>query len=150
MQRGRGVRFPVTAPVLVRGAGACGLPAALAARDAGAAVLVLERDRVPRGPTARSSGFIPAAATRFQRDKGIEDSPALLTAEIMAKNKGRSSPTVTACVAERAGPTLEWLADRHGGPFEVIEGFLYPGHSVLRLPPTPNRPPPHPLGYPLA
>jgi fumarate reductase flavoprotein subunit len=100
---------------------------------------VLERDRVPRGSTALSSGFIPAAGTRFQRDKGIDDSPALLTADIMAKNKGRSSPTVTARVAERAGPTLEWLAERHGIPFEVIEGFLYPGHSVLRMHATPKR-----------
>jgi fumarate reductase flavoprotein subunit len=135
----RGVHFPVSVPVLVIGAGACGLTAALAAHGAGAEVLVLERDRVPRGSTALSSGFIPAAATRFQRDKGIVDSPPLLTADIMAKNKGRSSPTVTARVAERAGPTLEWLADRHGLPFEVIEGFLYPGHSVLRMHATPKR-----------
>src|SRR3954452_103454 len=99
----RGLDFPVTVPVLVIGSGACGLTAALAAHDAGAAVLVLERDRVPRGSTALSSGFIPAAGTRFQRDKGIDDSPALLAADIMAKNKGRSSPTVTARVAERAG-----------------------------------------------
>jgi fumarate reductase flavoprotein subunit len=134
-----GIHFPVSVPVLVIGAGACGLTASLAARDAGAEVLMLERDRVPRGSTALSSGFIPAAGTRFQRDKGIEDSPALLTADIMAKNKGRSSPTVTARVVERAGPTLEWLAERHGIPFEVIEGFLYPGHSVLRMHATPKR-----------
>src|SRR5260221_2290089 len=135
----REFRSPVTVPVLVMGAGACGLTAALAAQEAGTEVLVLERDRVPCGSTALSSGFIPAAATRFQRDKGIEDSPALLTADIMVKNKGRSSPTVTARVAERVGPTLEWLADRHGVPFEVIEGFLYPGHSVLRMHATPRR-----------
>lgn len=134
-----GIDFPVTIPVLVIGAGACGLTAALAAHDARAEVLVLERDRMPRGSTALSSGFIPAAGTRFQRDKGIADSPALLVADIMAKNKGRSSPTVTARVAERAGPTLEWLADLHGIPFEVIEGFLYPGHSVLRMHATPRR-----------
>ncbi|HEX3501541.1 MAG TPA: FAD-dependent oxidoreductase [Stellaceae bacterium] len=134
-----GIHFPVTVPVLVIGSGACGLTAALAAHDAGAEVLVLERDRMPRGSTALSSGFIPAAGTRFQREKGIEDSPALLAADIMAKNKGRSSPIVTARVAERVGPTLEWLADRHGVKFEVIEGFLYPSHSVLRMHATPQR-----------
>jgi len=146
----RGIHFPVSVPVLVIGAGACGLTASLAARDAGAEVLVLERDRVPRGSTALSSGFIPAAGTHFQRDKGIEDSPALLTADIMAKNKGRSSPTVTARVAERAGPTLEWLAERHGIPLEVIEGFLYPGHSVLRMHATPKRTGADLMGYLLA
>src|SRR5260221_12293366 len=146
----REFRSPVTVPVLVMGAGACGLTAALAARDAGSEVLVLERDRVSCGSTALSSGFIPAAATRFQRDKGIEDSPALLTAEIMAKNKGRSSPTVTARVAERAGPTLEWLADRHGVPFEVIEGFLYPDHSVPRMRRAPKRTGADLMGYLLA
>ena len=134
-----GVDFPVTVPVMVIGAGACGLTAALAARDAGAEALVLERDRMPRGSTALSSGFIPAAGTRFQRAKGIADSPALLTADLMAKNKGRSSRRVTARVAERAGPTLEWLADRHEVPFDVVEGFLYPGHSVLRMHATPKR-----------
>ena len=37
-----GIRFPVTVPVLVIGAGACGLTASLAAQDAGAEVLVLD------------------------------------------------------------------------------------------------------------
>ena len=134
-----GAAFPVTVPVLVIGAGACGLTAALAVHDAGAEALVLERDRVPRGSTALSSGFIPAAGTRFQRAKAIEDSPALLTADLMIKNKGRSSSRVTARVAETVGPTLEWLADRHQVPFEVVKGFLYPGHSVLRMHATPKR-----------
>ncbi len=134
-----GEKFPVTIPVLIIGAGACGLTAALAAHDAGAEVLVLERDRAPAGSTALSSGFIPAAGTRFQRAKAIDDSPALLAADLMAKNKGRSNRRVTARVAEHAGPTLEWLADRHAVPFDVIDGFLYPGHSVLRMHATPKR-----------
>ena len=41
-------------PVVVIGAGACGMTAALAAHDAGAEVLVLERDAVPAGSTALS------------------------------------------------------------------------------------------------
>ena len=142
-----GVAFPIIAPVLVVGAGACGTIAALAAKEAGAEVLVLERDRVPRGSTALSSGFIPGAGTRLQRAKGIEDSPALLAADIMVKNKGRSNPRVTAAVAERVGPTLEWLADRHGAPFEIVEGFLYAGHSVLRMHATPKRTGADLMGY---
>jgi len=145
-----GVVFPATVQVLVIGGGACGLTAALAAHDAGAEVLIVERDRLPRGSTALSSGFIPAAGTRFQRAKGIADSPALLAADILAKNKHRSDPAVTARVAEAAGPALEWLADRHQVPFGVVEGFLYAGHSVLRMHATPKRTGADLMGYLLA
>ena len=41
--------FAAETPVLVVGGGACGLIAALAARDAGCDVVVLERDPVPSG-----------------------------------------------------------------------------------------------------
>ena len=143
-------RFAASVPVLIIGAGACGLTAALAAHDADAEVMVLERDRTPSGSTALSSGFIPAAGTRYQRAKRIEDSPALLVADQKAKNKGRSNRRVTARVAERAGPALEWLADRHRVPFEVIDGFLYPGHSVLRMHATPKRTGADLMGYLLA
>jgi fumarate reductase flavoprotein subunit len=110
-----GARLKLRVPVFVIGAGACGLVAALAARDAGAEVLVLERDASPSGSTALSSGFVPAAGTRFQRDAGVADSAALLAADIRRKNHGEAdaaswtrsragrdrrssgSPTATAC-----------------------------------------------------
>lgn len=47
-------------PVIVVGGGGTGLCAALAAADAGAQVLVLERDPTPMGSTAMSTGLIPA------------------------------------------------------------------------------------------
>ena len=56
--------------VLVVGAGACGMTAALAASEQGAEVLVLERDSKPSGSTSLSSGFIPASGTRWQKEKG--------------------------------------------------------------------------------
>ena len=116
--------------VVIVGAGACGLTAALAARDAGAEVLVLERDATPSGSTALSSGFIPAAPTRFQR---APDSAEQMAADIQRKNHGEANPRIVDAVCRASGPTIEWLADRHGIPFELVKGFLYPGHSVERM-----------------
>jgi len=132
-------RFEYSVPVVIIGAGACGLTAALAAREAGAEVLVLERGAKPAGSTALSTGLIPAAGTRFQRALGIEDSPELLAADIWRKAKGATDRAIVDAVARASGPTIEWLADRHGVAFKLVEGFLYPGHSVLRMHGTPHR-----------
>lgn len=134
-----GVSVDVTVPVAIVGAGACGLIAALAARDAGAPVAVFERDAVPAGSTALSSGLVPAAGTSFQRAQGIEDSPSLLAADIERKAKGLADPALVRAVAEEAGPALEWLATRHGLSFIVLEGFLYPGHRRLRMHAHPDK-----------
>ena len=116
--------------VVIVGAGACGLVAALAAREAGAEVLILERDAAPSGSTALSSGFIPAAPTRFQRGG---DSAERIAEDIQRKNHGEADRRIVEAVCRASGPTIEWLADRHGIPLQLIEGFLYPGHSVERM-----------------
>jgi fumarate reductase flavoprotein subunit len=127
------------APVVVIGGGACGLIAALSVRDAGREVIVLERDRVPSGSTALSSGFIPAAGTRFQRGGDADDTPELLAQDILAKTRDRADPLEALRVARAVGPALEWLADRHDVPFTVLDGFLYPGHSRRRMHAVPER-----------
>lgn len=134
-----GRRFDPHVPILIVGAGACGLVAALAARDAGAEVLVVERDAAPAGSTALSSGFIPAAHTRFQRAGGIADSPERFAADIQRKNRGEADPRLVDAVCRASGPTIEWLADRHGIEFVLLEGFLYPGHSALRMHAVPGK-----------
>lgn len=125
--------FEFTMPVVVIGAGACGLTAALAAREAGAEVLVLERDPTPSGSTSLSAGLIPAAGTRLQAEKGIADDPALFAADLAAKAKGRNDPAVVQAVAEASGPAIDWLMERHGLDLHLVEGFTYPGHSRLRM-----------------
>lgn len=134
-----GTVFGIHTPVLIIGGGAAGLTAALAARGAGAEVMVLERDAVPRGSTALSSGLVPAAGTCFQAAKGIADTPQLFAGDIQAKAKGLAEPRLVATLTSTIGATLEWLTNAHGVPFDVVEGFLYPGHSVLRMHGTPQR-----------
>jgi len=132
-------KFETQLPVLIIGAGAAGLCAALAAKEVGIDVAVVERDAVPAGSTALSAGLIPAAGTRFQRVKGIKDSPQLFADDIQHKAKGQSDPIVVDAVTRGAGPLVEWLADRHGLPFDVVDNFNYPGHSALRMHGLPSR-----------
>ena len=131
--------FEIEVPLLIVGAGAAGLCAALAAKEAGVEVLVIERDAVPAGSTALSAGLIPAAATRLQRAKGIVDSPQLFAADIERKAKSEADAAVVDAVARGAGPLVEWLMDRYGLPFELIDNFNYPGHAVMRMHGLPSR-----------
>jgi fumarate reductase flavoprotein subunit len=131
--------FNVRIPVVIVGAGAAGLVAALAATEAGAEVVVLERDPVPRGSTALSAGLIPAAGTRWQREHKIDDSASLFAGDIQRKAKGLADQAIVALVAAAAGPALEWLADAHNLPFSVVADFDYPGHSARRMHGLPTR-----------
>lgn len=134
-----GIAFEADTDVAIIGAGAAGLIAALAAQEAGAEVVIVERDAVPSGSTALSAGLIPAAGTRFQREAGIADSPALFASDILDKAHHEPDPAMVARLTTHVGPVLEWLADRHGLPFDVITNFNYPGHSANRMHGLPKR-----------
>jgi fumarate reductase flavoprotein subunit len=125
--------------VLVVGAGACGLTAALAATDAGADVLVLERDPRVAGTTAMSTGLIPAAGTGLQRAKGVDDSAERFAADILRKSRGETDAQLVAVLARESGPTVDWLVERHGVHLSLVDSFLYPGHTAMRMHGTPNR-----------
>lgn len=132
-------RFATHVPIVIVGAGACGMVAALAARERGIDVLILERDSAPSGSTALSSGFVPAGGTAQQSARGIDDSPERFAADIQAKARGRADVTLVKAYTEAIPQALAWLAQAHGIPFELVEGFLYPGHSVERLHCVPER-----------
>jgi flavocytochrome c len=134
-----GEEFDAQAPLLIIGAGAAGLCAALAAKEAGVDAVLIERDAVPSGSTALSAGLIPAAGTRFQRDKGIADSAERFAADILRKAHGEPDPAIVEVVARGAGPLIEWLAGAYGLPFGVVDDFNYPGHSALRMHGLPSR-----------
>jgi len=131
--------FESEAEVLVIGSGAAGLVAALSARESGAEVVVLERDPVPRGSTALSSGLLPAAGTRFQHQAGVKDSPSQLAADIQKKSDGLADQVLVDALSSIVGPTIDWLYEHHQVPFVLVDGFTYPGHSVQRMHGLPQR-----------
>ncbi|MGH9262582.1 MAG: FAD-dependent oxidoreductase, partial [Acidimicrobiales bacterium] len=132
-------RFDVSVPVLIVGAGACGCTAALAAREHGAEVMLLERDAVPRGNTALSRSQIPAAGTRLQRAAGLDDTPEILGDDLVRKARGQSDAGLARHIARESARTVEWLIDDHGVPLTVVGDFLYPGHSRHHMHATPGR-----------
>ncbi|MGE8690728.1 MAG: FAD-dependent oxidoreductase [Achromobacter sp.] len=125
-------------PVAIVGAGACGLTAALRLAEAGIETVLIERDAVPSGSTALSSGFIPAAGTAAQRAAGIEDDAARYAADIQAKAHGTAAPHLVAAYTGAAAAAVDNLA-RHGLDFAVLDGFLYPGHTARRMHTLPQR-----------
>ena len=132
-------RFEITIPVIVVGGGGCGLSAALAARDGGADVLVVERDPKLWGTTSMSTGLIPAAGTPEQVAAGITDSPGLFAEDILRKTQGQTDPGITDILAQESAETVAWLRDLHGVNLSLITDFLYPGHSAKRMYGMPNR-----------
>jgi choline dehydrogenase-like flavoprotein len=67
------------ADVVVIGSGACGLPAAIAAKEAGSSVIVVEAQPHVGGHARVSGGNVPlGGGTSVQKKYGIEDSPDLV------------------------------------------------------------------------
>lgn len=132
--------FEADVPVVVVGGGACGLVAALAARDAGAAPLVLEQSATCHGSSGMSLGALCAAGTAEQRRHGVEDGAQVFLADILAKTRGGADPVAARLVAERSGPVVDWLADAHDVVFGFDTGWRPAfGHTRARLHATPER-----------
>ena len=126
-------------PVAIVGAGACGLTAALALSRLGIECVVLERDAVPAGSTALSSGFVPAACTRVQQAAKVKDSTDLFAQDIQHKAHGQAAPALVKAYSEAIGPAMDALEMHHHIPWQLLDQFLYPGHSVHRMHAVPEK-----------
>lgn len=125
--------------VLVIGAGGCGLVAALAAAEAGAEVAVVEKlDRL-QGNTMLSSGSIPAAGTRLQREAGVTDHADWLFEDLVRVAGAHDATHIARRLADISAQVVEWLIDIVGVELTLVTGYRHVGHRVHRLHAPPSR-----------
>ncbi|AOW95219.1 fumarate reductase [Rhodococcus sp. WMMA185] len=119
--------------LVVVGAGG-GLVAALRAAERGLDVLVVEAsEHFKRGNnTAMSTAMIPGAGSRWQREKGVEDSPQMFVDDVMRKTGGAADRRLAMALANVSAPLVEWLADHLKVRLDLVTDFSYPGHSQSR------------------
>ena len=99
--------------VVVVGAGAAGLSAALVAQEQNANVLVLEKGGITGGSTVRSGGKILAAGTPWQEKQGYTDTPEMMYEYLMSFDRDdimNEELVMTFC--KGSAENLQWLEDR--------------------------------------
>lgn len=131
-------RWDQTVDVLVVGSGFAGLAAALEAKTAGAAeVLVIDKMPVYGGNSIINGGDFAAPATPMQKAAGIQDSPELMLKDMMKAGGQINHPVLARTVAENAAATLQWCIDFVGAKFTRVN--FHGGHSVKRAHQTDNQ-----------
>ncbi len=127
------LELPDTTDVVILGAGLAGHCAALAAAEAGAEVVLLEKAPTPGGSTVMSAGSFAFAGTRQQREAGVEDSPAALADELIKVSGGYADRALVDLYVSRQADTYEWL-QQQGVQFHQVS--LSSSTAVPRTHPT--------------
>jgi len=127
--------------LVVAGAGAAGLAAALRAGEAGLSVALFEATEHFRGGnnTSMSTSMIPAGGSRWQAAAEIDDSPERFAEDVARKTKGTADPVITCALTGVAPELVAWLADSCNVPLSLVTDFNYPGHSRPRCHSVPDR-----------
>ena len=127
------------ADVVVIGSGACGLPAAIAAREAGASVILVEAEKDIGGHAITSGGNVPlGGGTSVQKKYDIDDSPDLLFRDLtdwsVVEPNGfpdyrYNDREIIRAFADNSAATFEWLV-AHGVIFVDKAPDAFGGTSV--------------------
>ena len=123
--------------VVVVGGGGSGLAAAVEAREAGATVVLLEKNPALGGSTAWSIGSVTASQTPYQIRNGIVDKPADHWRDMARFNgelDGRDNPDLRRLLADEMPDTFRWLLDqgiRFFGPMPEPPHTKPRMHNVL-------------------
>jgi fumarate reductase flavoprotein subunit len=120
------IKATLTFDVIVVGAGASGVPAALSAAENGAKVAVIQKHPMPVSQGNTGSGIDLATSEKA----GIE----ALVAKLMADNNHRCNPALLRQWAYNSGEAVRWVIDRAkraGSP--VVDQGTGPQHGIGKV-----------------
>ena len=108
-----------SADVVIVGAGATGIPAAIEAAQNGASVIIVEQNYDIGGHAIQSGCRVAlGGGTSMQKKHGVEDSPELMFADLVNWLDYRfSDRDIVRSFCEWSAPTYEWLV-ANGVPFD--------------------------------
>jgi fumarate reductase flavoprotein subunit len=95
--------------VVIIGAGAAGFTAAITAHDAGAKVIVLEKQPITGGNSMLAAGGMNAAETKFQKEEGIQDSVDLMIKDTMTGGNNVNDQELVKILAKNSAGSVDWL-----------------------------------------
>jgi fumarate reductase flavoprotein subunit len=113
--------------VVVVGAGAAGLAAAVAAVENGADVIVLEKRSSPGGNAARAEGLL-AAESPVQKRLKIDAQRDVIFRMAMEHAHWKLDPRIVRTFVDRSGDTIQWL-EAKGVVFSRVPHF-YPNQRI--------------------
>ena len=109
------------ADVVIIGAGGAGFAAATEALENGATVIILEKNEMIGGNTARAGGTLNAPDPERQKKINVEDSVELFTKNTLEAGDYKANPELVKVLASHALEARHWLS-KHG---TVWSEFVY-------------------------
>jgi len=97
--------------LIVVGAGTAGLPCAIFGAQAGARVLVVDKEAQIGGTLHVSFGHLSAAGTRLQKERGISDSAEAHFMDIQRISNGTAREDLVRIALRHSGWLINWLQE---------------------------------------
>ena len=124
----------VDVDVAVVGAGGAGVAAALAARQHGASVALIEKTISPLGASTFAGGMF-AGDSQQQKEKNAVVSKKWLYDEYMDASQGYMNSILVRCIIDESGKTVDWL-NENGAIMKLVDAGTGGSYDHIGMPAT--------------
>ncbi|MFQ8583938.1 MAG: FAD-dependent oxidoreductase [Holdemania massiliensis] len=113
-----GEEITISSDVVIIGAGAAGLSAALRLQELGQEHILVIEKMAYTGELLQPAAAGSPLGSKYQKEAGIEDSPELMIEELLKKDNINDAE-LTKLHAENSAAAIDWLIDDIGAQFNV-------------------------------